>query len=224
MPAAEFPSLPEKFSPRCEFLVCWITMNRLFSSLEFVSPFPSQVFSTQNSSWVSVCKELCDKLPFYYSVRYFTANCAYTKEIKHEVQLDIINFSVQYNISGTSCKINCNGNQGNKVVPQRMISADIYFVDAFWKMTRFHLSYLNYGVNSTQKTPGHPRLWSVWGMTCKQKSMCSMWKFCNCITEVNNFIGCLVGLEFVSTYMGNFWRNQGSRKWKQWYSSWHWFI
>lgn len=133
-------------------------MNRLCSSLEFVSPFPSQVFSTQNSSWVSVCKELCDKLPFYYSVRYFTANCANTKGIEHEVQLDIINFSVQYNISGTSCKINCNGKQGNKVVPQRMISADIYFVDAFWKMTRFHLSYLKYGMNSTQKNPGHPRL------------------------------------------------------------------
>lgn len=74
-----------------------------------------------------------------YSVKYFTANCAYTKEIKHEVQLDSINFSVQCNIGGTSCEINCNGKRGNKVVHQRMIPVNTYFVEVFWKMTSFHL-------------------------------------------------------------------------------------
>jgi len=30
------------------------------------------------------------------------------------------------------------------------------------------------------------------------------------MTEDNDLIGCLVGLGFVSTYMGNFWRNWGN--------------
>lgn len=139
MPATEFLLLPEEFSPRCEFLACWIAWNRLFSSPGFISSFPSQIFSMQKHSWVSACKKLCDKLPFYYSVKYFTANCAYSKEIKHEVQLDIISFSVQYNTSGTSCEINSNGKRGNKVVQQRMISVNICFVEVFWKMTIFNL-------------------------------------------------------------------------------------
>lgn len=159
-PATEFLLLPEKFSPRCELLVCWITWNRLFSSLDFVSSFPSQVLSTLTSSRVSVCKELCDKVSFYYSVKYFTANCSYTKEIKHEVLLDTIRFSIQY-ISGTSCKINCNGKWGNNVVHQRMISANIYLVEISWKRTSFHLGYLKYAMNYLLR-----KAWSLKAVIC----------------------------------------------------------